>query len=1006
MVLGHESPLRPYGFVSEIPSARSDSNDAERSVSQPVASVSLTVPVGVDHYEPVTVQWVKGKLSNFEYLMIVNYAAGRRLEDPLYHPVLPWITDFSSEYQSSSTDSSCLRDLTKTKFRLSKGDAQLQTTYRHSQPPHHIPETLSELTYCIYVARNAPMQTLRRVVRNDFVPEHYPHSIARMYEWSPDECIPAFYMDESVFRSIHHDSGMGDIQCPAFAPTPESFLSYHRQLLESEAISKFLHTWIDLTFGCCLKGNSAVNNLNVPLKHSASLKERFGASPNLDKHSGFVVLFDRPHPLKILQNTFQSVTARSDLDAMRSFGDSELVDQSGGSALGPSTASVELREEEYENKFSLYDKDLQDFLNIDYQSKFSIIKFASDSLQNTTDFNSGSNHNNAPDAKKYLSRGVSDPSSNLLQLAKSVCIKSNGFGSDSGWEIIEAVKFADRYGAYLEPIYQLNLRHLLPLDTKSIKKDKVTAADVGVNSRQMRSSSGSKSVSDQPDSNPDPHFIARVQEVISNNVGEYQSKMSFVQYIQSNRQQKDKVPIETILHMLQAQDIQALGCIIAELYTSTPFVGYHDVKNGYDFLDIQSFFRKHVVESSPIPINIKRLTMLLLNPNEQLRPTARDILDICHSVEYEDLLDYQTKEANYDPVLQFSQSSKQKKTRLFDASGNFDIKDIMEQYCQNVFPPYFLAVYEFICKLRLANNGIAKIKEILQNLNVITNMPLEGLSLALSHLLPIISDPSPFREYETQVRDRRRSDSRSADNESDDEYEEGDEAKTSSSNDAEFVNAPLLLDYPTIIDLLGARLGVETTETILIPCVFDFLSKLKSISLLRTILLSNLWQVIINRAGPKSFLRNFLPLLITYIMSGTMQKVSKRTYTSVGQSPLWAYGGVHPEKHDFLHNSSYIGLNSVQDVAVVSIMNLALPEMLGPGVCMRYVVPPLLCLIGVPQLAVTGYYSYVEVIGGDIRINNKREGNYSLYVISCMHVILCNVLNMLCYALTLNILLF
>lgn len=43
------------------------------------------------------------------------------------------------------------RDLTRTQWRLSKGDEQLDFTYSNSDKPHHISdEILSELAYCIY----------------------------------------------------------------------------------------------------------------------------------------------------------------------------------------------------------------------------------------------------------------------------------------------------------------------------------------------------------------------------------------------------------------------------------------------------------------------------------------------------------------------------------------------------------------------------------------------------------------------------------------------------------------------------------------------------------------------------------------------------------------------------------------------------------------------------------------------------------------------------------------
>eukprot|EP01035_Chromulina_nebulosa_P018035 gene18035-23677_t len=209
--------------------------------------------------------------------MAVNHAAGRTMVDPLYHPILPWITDFTCD---SPNINNGYRDLSKTKFRLSKGDPQLETTYKHSDPPHHVPESLSELTYYIYMARRTPLQVLRRVVRDVFVPEHYPHSIARMYDWTPDECIPEFFYDVNVFTSIHQDLGLLDLELPSFASTPSEFISYHQRLFEGHYVSSNIHHWIDLTF------------------------ERLGDISHLDKHPGFIMLFNKPHPKKNVVRSF------------------------------------------------------------------------------------------------------------------------------------------------------------------------------------------------------------------------------------------------------------------------------------------------------------------------------------------------------------------------------------------------------------------------------------------------------------------------------------------------------------------------------------------------------------------------------------------------------------------------------------------------------------------------------------------------------------------------------
>ncbi|GCB81405.1 hypothetical protein scyTo_0022502 [Scyliorhinus torazame] len=240
--------------------------------------------------------WLRGGISNFSYLMGLNRLAGRRAGDPNYHPVLPWVVDFTIPYGR-------FRDLRKSKFRLNKGDKQLDFTYEMTKEafvaggqageqlhvPHHISDILSDITYYVYKARRTPRSVLCSHVRSQWEPNEYPASMERVQSWTPDECIPEFYTDPTIFQSIHPD--MPDLDIPNWCGSYQEFIDIHRKLLESKEVSSNLHHWIDLTFGYKLTGKEAVKAKNVCLHL-------------VDGHShltsyGVVQLFEQPHPPRL-----------------------------------------------------------------------------------------------------------------------------------------------------------------------------------------------------------------------------------------------------------------------------------------------------------------------------------------------------------------------------------------------------------------------------------------------------------------------------------------------------------------------------------------------------------------------------------------------------------------------------------------------------------------------------------------------------------------------------------
>ena len=69
----------------------------------------------------------------------------------------------------------------------------------------------------------------------------------RLYEWTPDECIPDFYDNANVFTSQHSD--MSALALPEWCPNEQEFIKWHRNKLDSDRVAQQLHEWIDLVFG-------------------------------------------------------------------------------------------------------------------------------------------------------------------------------------------------------------------------------------------------------------------------------------------------------------------------------------------------------------------------------------------------------------------------------------------------------------------------------------------------------------------------------------------------------------------------------------------------------------------------------------------------------------------------------------------------------------------------------------------------------------------------------------
>ncbi|XP_047018830.1 WD repeat and FYVE domain-containing protein 3 isoform X2 [Helicoverpa zea] len=283
----------------------------------------------------VTQRWLRGEISNFQYLMHLNTLAGRSYNDLMQYPVFPWILADYDSLELDLNDPATFRDLTKPMGAQSPDRLeQFRKRYKewddpHGEtPPYHYGTHYSSaMIVCSYLVRMEPFtQHFLKLQGGHFdLADRMFHSIKEAWNSASrhnmadvKELIPEFfYLPEFLVNSNNFDLGckqsgvaLGDVVLPAWARgDPREFIRAHRAALESDYVSHRLHHWIDLVFGYKQQGSPAVDACNVfhhlfyegnvdiyniddPLKKNATIGfiNNFGQIPKQ--------LFKKAHPSK------------------------------------------------------------------------------------------------------------------------------------------------------------------------------------------------------------------------------------------------------------------------------------------------------------------------------------------------------------------------------------------------------------------------------------------------------------------------------------------------------------------------------------------------------------------------------------------------------------------------------------------------------------------------------------------------------------------------------------
>ncbi|KAL3919245.1 MAG: hypothetical protein SGILL_003850 [Bacillariaceae sp.] len=237
----------------------------------------------------LTMGWVEGRITNFDYLLHLNMLAGRSYNDTCQYPVFPWVlNDYKSEEIPDLTDPKNFRDLSKpigalNPDRLEDFIERFNTFADPSIPPFMYGSHYSTNAGVVlhFLVRQHPFAGLHRQLQGGHfdvadrlfssIPRTWDmctgSSAAEVKELTPEwYCNPSFLKNSNNFKLGTSQDGdvIGDVKLPPWAKgSPERFVEVMRNALESDICSSMLPDWIDLIFGRKQQGPEAIAAHNV-----------------------------------------------------------------------------------------------------------------------------------------------------------------------------------------------------------------------------------------------------------------------------------------------------------------------------------------------------------------------------------------------------------------------------------------------------------------------------------------------------------------------------------------------------------------------------------------------------------------------------------------------------------------------------------------------------------------------------------------------------------------------
>eukprot|EP00941_MAST-03F_sp_MAST-3F-sp1_P004237 g4237.t1 len=275
-----KSRIRVYRRLRECkPSRVTDWPDSRSTFAQRLAATKLIQ------------QWQNREITNFDFLLRLNFAAGRTYQDLAQYPIMPWVL---SNYESASLDlrdAKVYRDLSKPvgaqtekrRLHFKKRYEECLQLYDDAKrmgendaytpiPRHFACHYSNPQIVLWYLIRLEPFTRMHIQLQDGRFdqPDRQFFSMASAWRGVQEndadvkEMIPElFFLPECLENGSKLDLGnrqfdkkkISDVELPPWADgSAEKFVRAHRAALESEHVSAHLHEWVDLIFGYKQRG--------------------------------------------------------------------------------------------------------------------------------------------------------------------------------------------------------------------------------------------------------------------------------------------------------------------------------------------------------------------------------------------------------------------------------------------------------------------------------------------------------------------------------------------------------------------------------------------------------------------------------------------------------------------------------------------------------------------------------------------------------------------------------